>query len=79
MSFVSISAGDRVMSDVCVGVKSRSVFPDLMPFETKMLLPSQGRAKANLARFGASCKVYLASLPQFELCVFAVMLVLARS
>ena len=66
------------MSDVCVAVKSRSIFPDLMPFETKMLLPSQGRAKANLARFGASCKGYLASLPQFELCVFVVMLVLAR-
>ena len=67
------------MSDVCVAVKSRSVFPDLMPCETEMLLPLQERAKATLARFGAFCKGYLASLPQFELCVFAVMLVLARS
>lgn len=72
-----IGASDRCMSVVCVSVKIRSAFPDLVPFETEVFLPLQRRAKPALAKFGASCREYLASLPKFELGVFLAMLFLA--
>ena len=73
------SASDRCMSAVCVSVKSKSVFPDLVPFETEVFLPLQRRAKPVLAKFGASCREYSASLPKFELYVFVAMVVLAST
>lgn len=66
-------------SVVCVVVKSRSVFPDLLPFETEVFLPSQSRAKLAFAKFGASCRKGLASLPQFDLCMAFGLLVLASA
>lgn len=74
-----ISASDLCVSVVCVSVKSKSAFPDLLPFETKVFLPLQRRAKLALAKFGASCRECLTSLPKFELCVFVAMLVLASA
>ena len=60
-------------------VKSRSEFPDLLPFVTPKFSISQRRAKAALAEFGASCSEALASLPQFELFVFVAMVILASA
>ena len=60
-------------------VKSRSEFPDLLPFETKVFSPLQRRAKLALAMFGASCRVCLSSLPQFDCFVLAAMVVLATA
>ena len=80
--FVTSRIGVNVMTasaacGVCVGVKSRSVFPDLLPFETKVDLASQRRVSLALAKFGASCREVLASLPLFALGVFVAMLIFA--
>lgn len=68
-----------VVGGACVAVKSVSVFPDLAPCSTKVIFPSQRRAKLVLTEFGASCRAGLASLPQFELYVISAMLVLATA
>ena len=62
-----------------VAVKRRSVFPDLLPFETKVFLPSQRRVKQAQAKFGASCRGYLSSLPQIDFYVLVAMVVLATA
>ena len=67
------------LSVMCFVVKSRSEFPDLLPFESPKFFISQRRAKAALAGFGASCSEALASLPQFELFVFVAMVILASA
>ena len=67
------------MSVDFVAVKSRSEFPDLLPFEKKVVRPLQRRVKLVLAMFGASCRVCLSSLPQFDFCVFVVMMILATA
>lgn len=66
-----------VVSGVCVVPKSVSVFPVLMPCSIEVVSPLQRRAKLALAKFGASCKVVLASLPQSDCFVFAAMILLA--
>ena len=63
----------------CVAVNRKSVFPDLLPFETEVFFPSQRRAKLALAKFGASCAEGMASLPTFDLYVLVAMLILAIS
>ena len=78
--FVSSRSGVIVMTasaacGVCVGVKSRPVFPDLLPYETIVDLASHRRVSLALAKFGASCREVLASLPLFELSVIVAMLI----
>lgn len=61
-----------VNSVVFNSVKSRSVFPELLPFD----LPRK-RVRLASFQFGASRTVALTSLPLFELCVVASALALA--
>ena len=63
---------------VC-GVKSRSVFPDLLPSENEVVLTLQRRAQLALSQFGAFCRNVVASVPLFELCMVVGMFVLANS
>jgi hypothetical protein len=46
--------------------------------EPKVFFAPNRRAKLAFAKFGASFRVGLSTLPQFELCVCLVMLILAR-
>lgn len=64
---------------VCVAVTRRSVFPDLMPFEASMSVPSKRAAMATVDQVRASCKKYLASLPLFEFFVLVPMMMLASA
>ena len=63
---------------VC-GVKSRSVFPDLLPFENEVVLTSQRRVQLAVSQFGAFCREVVASVPLVELCMVVGMFVLANS
>lgn len=68
-----------VRSEVCVGVKSRSAFPDLVSFEIQVVRPAQRQAKLGVRQIGLSCREFLASLPQAELFVLVAMLMLANA
>lgn len=70
---------NRGASVVGIAVKSLSVFPDLVPVEYEVFFPLQRRAKRALAKFGASCRESLASLPQCEICMLFAMILLASS
>ena len=59
-------------SVVGFSVKSKSVFPDLLPFD----LPRR-RDRLAIVRFGAPCEELILSLPLFDLCVVIVMFILA--
>ena len=61
---------------VC-GVKSRSVFPDLLPSENEVVLTLQRRAQLALSQFSASCREVVAGVPLFALCMVVGMYVLA--
>ena len=63
---------DSANNMVCISVKSRSVFPELLPFE-----PSQRRVRLGIVQFGASSEELVSSLPLFELCVVIMMFILA--
>ena len=58
-------------------VTSRSVFPDLLPFESNVFLPSQRRVRLVLAMVGASCRGFMSSLPQIDFFALSAMLLLA--
>lgn len=55
------------IDDGMCGVKSRSVFPDLLPFELEVVLTSQRRVQLAVSQFGAFCREAVASVPMFEL------------
>ena len=74
-----IDCGRLSVNIISVPVKSRSVFPDLLPFETKTFRPSQRRARSAIAKFGASCAGGLVVFPQFEIIIGLGMLVLASA
>ena len=48
------------------GVKSGSVFPDLVPFEIEVVSTLRGRVLLAVSQFRASGKEALSSLPLFE-------------
>ncbi len=64
---------------MCVAVSRRSVFPDLMPFDASVFARSQRDAMGKVDRVMASCKKYLASLPQFDFFVLVSMMMLASA
>ena len=66
------------MVSVCI-VKSRSVFPDLLPFELEVVLTSQRRVQLAVRQLGALCREAVASMPVFELYMVVGMFVLANS
>ena len=59
-------------------VKSRSVFPDLLPIEVEFV-PTQQRVQLAFVQLGAFCKEVVASLPVVDLWVVAAMFFLANS
>ena len=67
---------------VCYGVfpsvKSRSVFPELLPIEAKCVPPQQ-RVQLAFVQFGVFCREVATSLPVFELWVMVGMFFLAHS
>ena len=65
---------DSANNIVCISVKSRSVFSDLLPFE-----PPQRRGWLGIVRFGASYKELVSGLPLFDFCVVIVMFILASN
>jgi len=64
-------------SEVCVSVKGKSVFPDLLAFETKVGWPAHGQTRTVFRRIGLSCRELSASLPQADLFFLVAMLMLA--
>ena len=60
-------------------VKSRSVFPDLLPFELEVFLPSQRRIQLAVSQFRTFWREAVTSVPLFELCIIVGMFVLANS
>jgi hypothetical protein len=79
VSIMNIRTTDLDVSAVCVSVRSRSVFPDLLSIDVEVVAPVQRYTSLALAKLGKSCKEHLASLPQFDLVVMVVMLVLAST
>ena len=71
---MSVSTGFAVC-----GVKSRSVFPDLLPVELEVVLTSQKRVQLAVSQFGAFCREAVASVPLFEVCIVVGMYVLVNS
>ena len=75
----------EVVSDVSASVKRKqrvvvtswSVFPDLVSFKVKFVKPVQRQTRLAVRQIGLSCGKFVESLPQFEVCVFAAMLILA--
>lgn len=69
-----------LVSKCCVvdHVKSRSEFPDLLSFESK-IVPRQRRVRLAIGQSGAICKEAITSLPLFLLCINVVILRLASS
>ena len=61
------------------GVKTRCVFPDLLPFELEVVLTSQRRVQLAVRQLGALCKETLLSMTLFELCMVVGMFVLANA
>ena len=61
-----------------LSVKSMSVFPDLLPFESKVV-PRQTRVRLACAQSGALCTGIFASLPVFLLFAAVLMIRLASS
>lgn len=55
------------IDDGVSSVKSRSVFPDLLPFEIEVVLTLQRRVQLAVSQFGAFCKEAIASVPMLEL------------
>ena len=62
-----------------VGVKSRTVFPDLLPFELEVVLSSQRRVQLAVRQLGALCRETVLSMPLFGLCIVVGMFVLANA
>lgn len=68
------------MSDiVCVSAKSSSVFADLLPCASAVVLDPHRRVQLAFAQFDASCKGTLASLPRIELLVIIAVSILVGS
>ena len=59
-------------------VKSRSVFPDLLPFELEVVLSSQRRVQLAVRQLGALGRETVLSMPLFGLCIVVGMFVLAN-
>ena len=59
-------------------VKSRSVFPDLLPIEVEFV-PAQQRVQLGFVQLGTFCKKVVASLPVVDLWVVVMMFFLANS
>jgi len=72
----------EMSESVCYGVfpsvKSRSVFPDLLPIEVEFV-PTQQRIQLAFFQLGAFCKELVAGLPVFDLWVVTAMFFLANS
>ena len=74
-----IKMSASIISIVCVSEKSRSVFPDLLPCATEVVLRPQKRVQLAFAQFNASCMGVLASFPRIELFVIIAVSILVGS
>ena len=70
---------NRGVSVVCVAVRSRPMFPELVCFEDEVVRFSTKLANMLFANLRASRRKVLSSVPQFDLFVLVAMMFLAAA